>query len=112
MATVAAIIGAKLPADAAEDSFDMLPSLLGKDSVPVRPYLITQAFGGVKTLSIRRGNWKYLDHPGSGGNRYENNPELKPFIIPENAPVAPLSFTIWKLTMVRQKIFITSAKIL
>ena len=30
MATVAAIIGAKLPADAAEDSFDMLPSLLGK----------------------------------------------------------------------------------
>jgi len=89
MATVAAIIGAKLPADAAEDSFDMLPALLGKESVPVRPYLITQAFGGVKTLSIRRGNWKYLDHPGSGGNRYENNPELKPFIIPENAPGAP-----------------------
>jgi len=62
---------------------------LVRESVPVRPYLITQALGGVRTLSIRRGNWKYLDHPGSGGNRYENNHELKPFIIPENAPGAP-----------------------
>ena len=89
MATVAVIIGADLPNDAAEDSFNLLPALLGKDSGPIRPYLLEQAFSGSRTLSIRRGNWKYLDHPGSGGNRYENNPELKPFILPDTAPGAP-----------------------
>ena len=55
MATVAAIIGADLPKDAAEDSFNLLPALLGKDSGPIRPYLLQQAFGGSRTLSIRRG---------------------------------------------------------
>jgi arylsulfatase A len=89
MATIAAIVGAELPANAAEDSFNMLPVWLGKGTGPIRPYLLQQAFGGVRTLSIRRGPWKYLDHTGSGGNAYEQNPELKPFILPETAPGAP-----------------------
>jgi arylsulfatase A-like enzyme len=88
MATCAAVVGADLPRDAAEDSFDLLPALLGRDTAPVRPYLLQQAFGA-QYLSIRRGNWKYLDHTGSGGNRYENKPELKPFILPDTAPGAP-----------------------
>jgi arylsulfatase A len=89
MATVAAIVGADLPDDAAEDSFNMLPVLLGEDNGPIRPYLLQQAFGGPRYLAIRRGNWKYLDHAGSGGNRYENDPELEPFILPDTAPGAP-----------------------
>jgi arylsulfatase A-like enzyme len=89
MATVAAITGADLPKDAAEDSFNMLPALLGRDSSPIRPYLLQQAFSGSRTLAIRRGNWKYLHHTGSGGNRYENNPELMPFMLPDTAPGAP-----------------------
>jgi arylsulfatase A-like enzyme len=89
MATVAAITGADLPKDAAEDSFSLLPALLGKDNGPIRPYLLEQAFGGPRTLSIRRGNWKYLDHPGSGGNRYDSNPELKSFFRPDTTPGAP-----------------------
>jgi arylsulfatase A len=89
MATVASIIGAKLPDSAAEDSFNLLPALLGQDRAPIRPYLLTQAFSGARTLSIRRGPWKYLDHPGSGGNRYDNNPELKKFALPDAAPNAP-----------------------
>lgn len=88
MATVASIIGAKLPDSAAEDSFNLLPALLGEDRAPIRPYLLMQAFSGARTLSIRRGPWKYLDHPGSGGNRYENNPELKKFALPDAAPNA------------------------
>jgi arylsulfatase A len=56
---------------------------------PIRTYLLTQAFSGARTLSIRRGPWKYLDHPGSGGNRYDNNPELKKFALPDAAPNAP-----------------------
>ena len=70
MATVAAIIGTDLPRDAAEDSYNLLPALLGEAGGAPRPYLLQQAFGGARFLSIRRGHWKYLDHPGSGGNRY------------------------------------------
>jgi arylsulfatase A-like enzyme len=83
------MIGAKLPDNAAEDSFNMLPAWLGEDPSPIRPYLLQQAFGGQRTLSIRRGDWKYLDHTGSGGNRYENDPGLKPFVLPDSAPDAP-----------------------
>ncbi len=89
MATVAAIIGEPLPDNAAEDSFSMLPAWLDERHAPIRPYLLQQAFGGARTLSIRRGDWKYIDHVGSGGNRYENDPGLKPFIVPESAPEAP-----------------------
>lgn len=88
MATLAAITGVDLPRDAAEDSFNLLPVLEGKATAPIRPYLLTQAFAGAKTLSIRRGDWKYLDHRGSGGNRYDSN-GLKPFALPEAAPEAP-----------------------
>jgi len=88
MSTIAAITGAELPRDAAEDSFNLLPVLDGTATAPVRPYLLTQAFAGKSTLAIRRGHWKYLDHRGSGGNRYDSG-ELKPFALPDNAPDAP-----------------------
>jgi arylsulfatase A-like enzyme len=87
MATVAAITGAELPRAAAEDSFDLLPALEGKASAPLRPYLLTQAFGGAGTLSIRRGNWKLIDHPGSGGNNYDQG-GMKPYALPDTAPGA------------------------
>ncbi len=88
MATVAAVVGADLPDEAAEDSFNMLPVLLGAADSPVRPYLLEQAFGGERWLSIRRGNWKYLDHQGSGGNNYDNL-LLKPFAVKDTEPDAP-----------------------
>jgi arylsulfatase A len=88
MATIATITGAKLPNDAAEDSFNLLPALEGKVANPIRPYLLTQAFGGKRTLSIRRGPWKYIDHRDSGGNNYDKG-ELMPFAVPDTAPDAP-----------------------
>ena len=88
MATLAAITGFELPRDSAEDSFDLLPVLDGKAKEPIRPYLLTQAFAGAKTLSIRLGNWKYLDHRGSGGNRYDTG-ALKAFALSDTDPVAP-----------------------
>ncbi len=88
MATVAAIVGTELPDDAAEDSFNMLPALLGEPAAPIRPYLLTQAFRGARSLSIRRGAWKYLDHIGSGGNNYASG-ELKSFALPDTARDAP-----------------------
>jgi arylsulfatase A len=89
MATVAAVVGAELPDDAAEDSFDLLPALLGRDTAPIRPYLLEQSFLGARTISIRQGAWKYLDHAGSGGNDYERSPGLKPYLIADTAPGAP-----------------------
>ncbi len=89
MATVAAIVDAHLPDHAAEDSFNMLPAWLDASAPPIRTYLLTQSFGGSRTLAIRQGEWKYLDHAGSGGNRYENDPGLKPFLRPDAAPDAP-----------------------
>lgn len=89
MATLAAVVGAELPSDAAEDSYNMLPAWLGQDTGPIRPYLLQQAFRGPSSLSIRKGKWKYLDHTGSGGNAYDKDPSLKPYDLPETAPGAP-----------------------
>ncbi|MEX0321731.1 MAG: arylsulfatase [Puniceicoccaceae bacterium] len=86
MATFAAITGYSLPNDAAEDSFDVLPVLLGTDDAPVRPYTIHQTIK--LALSIRQGDWKYLDHRGSGGNNYRSA-RLEPFVLEETAPDAP-----------------------
>jgi arylsulfatase A len=88
LATVAAILGVELPRESAEDSFSLLPAFEGSATAPLRPYLLTQAFRGKSTLSIRRGNWKYLDHSGSGGNRYDSG-ELKQFALPDAASDAP-----------------------
>lgn len=90
MATVAEIVAADLPRDSAEDSFSMLPVLLGSEpSEPIRPYLLQQGFGGKRYLAIRRGKWKYLAHQGSGGNNYDNHRMLQGYRLPENAPAAP-----------------------
>lgn len=88
MATVAAITDAELPRDAAEDSFNLLPALEGKATEPIRPYLLTQAFAGARTLTIRHDHWKYIDHCGSGGNNYDKG-EMKPYALPELDPDAP-----------------------
>lgn len=87
--TAAELVEAKVPDDAAEDSFSLLPVLLGGDDKPIRPYLLQQAFAGKKDLAIRRGKWKYLAHKGSGGNNYEIHPELKKYALPDTAPTAP-----------------------
>jgi arylsulfatase A-like enzyme len=87
MATCAAIVGAELPNDAAEDSYDFLPVLLGRQGdEPVRRYTLHQTIS--LALAIRRGPWKYLDHRGSGGNNYRSD-QLRPFALPEKAPDAP-----------------------
>lgn len=87
MATLAAVTGAELPDYAAEDSFNLLPALQGITE-PIRPYMLTQAFGGSRTLSIRRGSWKYIDHVKSGGNNYESK-LLKPFARADAADDTP-----------------------
>ncbi|WP_169977803.1 sulfatase family protein [Tautonia rosea] len=90
MATCAEIVGTPLPNDAAEDSYSMLPVLLGTcGEEPIREYLLQQTIS--LDLSIRRGPWKYLDHTGSGGNDYERPGPwgMKDYALPETDPDAP-----------------------
>jgi arylsulfatase A-like enzyme len=63
-ATVADVLGVKLPDDAAEDSFSLLPILEGKEA-PVRAHAVNTSISGVPAL--RLGHWKYIAGPGSGG---------------------------------------------
>jgi len=87
-ATIASIVGYKLKDEDATDSYDMLPAMLGiqDENKPIRPYLLTQSFRG--EFQIRQGNWKYLDHKGSGGNNYYETVYLSKYILPENEPNA------------------------
>jgi len=88
-ATCAAIIGAELPDKAAEDSYNMLPALLGEADGQIRPYMISQTVSNA--LAIRRGPWKYLDHKGSGGNNYNRGGDwgMKRYALPDTDPGAP-----------------------
>ena len=89
MATCAALVNADLPDDAAEDSFDLLPALLGEqpEDQPIRTHTLHQT--NRLELAIREGQWKYLDHRGSGGNDYEKDEDLHPYALPETEPDAP-----------------------
>lgn len=88
-ATVASIVGYNLNDEDATDSFDMLPEMLGlQDGLKsIRPHMLTQSFRGA--FQIRQGNWKYLDHSGSGGNNYDEKEFLKKYVLPETAIGAP-----------------------
>ena len=86
MATCAAITGASLPGNAAEDSFNILPVLLGEARKPVRDHTLHQTMS--LALAIRSGEWKYLDHKGSGGNNYQRG-HLKEYALPDTAPDTP-----------------------
>jgi len=90
MATLAAVVDFPVPNDAAEDSFCMLPALLGTDGdIPIRPYLLQQGFVPRESLAIRQGKWKFLAHQGSGGNDYRANAMLHDFQLPDKNPDAP-----------------------
>lgn len=87
MATFAALVESELPDKAAEDSFNFLPVFLGAESpAPIRPYTLHQTIR--LDLAIRRGPWKYLDHKGSGGNRYDRK-GLEQYALPNTTPEAP-----------------------
>lgn len=64
LATFAEILGETLPDDAGEDSFSLVSLLKGNED-PVRETSVSCSISGVPGL--RRGDWKYIAAPGSGG---------------------------------------------
>jgi arylsulfatase A-like enzyme len=60
MATMASLLGEKLPNDAGEDSFDISPLLRGeKPAQPIRNGMVHVNYGSY-TLAIRDGDWKLI----------------------------------------------------
>jgi arylsulfatase A-like enzyme len=63
--TLADILGAKLPDNAGEDSFSLVPLLKGADK-PIRPHAVSCA--AIGTPGVRRGDWKFI--PGTKPELY------------------------------------------
>jgi hypothetical protein len=65
MATVAEILGVKLPDTAAEDSISFLKTLVSSDAQPQREVIVHHSVTGA--FAIRKGTWKLEFCPGSSG---------------------------------------------
>jgi len=75
ISTFAAIVGEDLPSGAGEDSYNMLPVLMGKNREPVRTDLVSKAWYKDK-LAIRSGDWKLIPFRDGGGIfKFEDVPE-------------------------------------
>ena len=64
-ATAAEIVGHRLPRNAAEDSYSLLPALLGRAGKPIREAIVHHSSAGM--FAIRQGEWKLVLGRGSGG---------------------------------------------
>ncbi len=74
MATCAEIVGAKLPDGAGEDSYSILPALLGTaGGKPIREAVIHHSIEG--TFAVRQGPWKLVLGRGSGGWSSQGSPQ-------------------------------------
>jgi arylsulfatase A-like enzyme len=73
LATAASIVGAKLPDNAGEDSFDLLPVLRSPSlSTPIRPITILQGDTQDNALAVRSGRWKYIEsRDGKGETQHQ-----------------------------------------
>ena len=65
LATMADLLGERLPDDAGEDSVSLLPALLGRDRAPLREAVVHHSIHGA--FAIRQGAWKLAFATGSGG---------------------------------------------
>lgn len=65
-ATFADLTGKSVPAGGASDSYSFYPQLTGKGNAQTaRPPIVMRSANG--TMMIRSGDWKLIDHLGSGG---------------------------------------------
>jgi arylsulfatase A len=77
LATVAVVVGAKLPDDAGEDSYNILPVMRGdKPDKPIREAIVHHSGDG--TLAIRQGPWKLALALGSHGFSIPRDIKPKP----------------------------------
>jgi arylsulfatase A-like enzyme len=65
LATAASLVGAAVPEDAGEDSYDLSADLFETATGPIREATVHHSING--SFSIRQGKWKLELCPGSGG---------------------------------------------
>jgi arylsulfatase A-like enzyme len=75
MATCAGLLDAKLPANAGEDSVNLLPAFFGKYQGPLREAVVYNSIEG--NFGIQQGSWKLELCPGSGGWGSPKDPMAK-----------------------------------
>jgi arylsulfatase A len=69
LSTVAEMLNVKLPDDAGEDSFSILPQLLGKPATgPVRTMTFIQGDTDDRVIAVRSGQWKLIE-TGNGKDK-------------------------------------------
>jgi len=76
MGTAAEVVNYKLPNNAGEDTFSMLPAMLGKKGKPIREAVVHHSNQGM--FGIRQGDWKLEFGLGSGGFSDPRTEEPKP----------------------------------
>ena len=76
MATLAGVLGAELPENAAEDSVDMLPALQGKPGMRRSTPTVHQAASG--KFAIRQGDWVFINAPSGNDNGKGEPDSLRP----------------------------------
>ena len=82
MATVAAMLDQPLPPNTAEDSYNILPVLMGKSyDDPIREATVHHSING--SFAIRQGKWKLIQCAGSGGWSKPNNQQAIKEGLPE-----------------------------
>jgi arylsulfatase A-like enzyme len=79
-ATVAEIVGARVPANAGEDSFSFLNNLTGRGTSG-RDAIVHHTIAGA--FALRQGPWKLALCPGSGGWSAPRDPEARKQGLPE-----------------------------
>ncbi|MBN13023.1 MAG: arylsulfatase, partial [Opitutaceae bacterium] len=62
LASIATLAGAKIPDDAALDSYNVIDALLGKPGAEGRDHLVQQDNGKGNNYGLRVGNWKLQRH--------------------------------------------------
>jgi arylsulfatase A len=66
LATMAALVNKENMAKETQDSYNLLPAIMGRTEKPIRDHLIIAA-ANRKHLSIRKGPWMYIPAQGGGG---------------------------------------------
>ena len=85
MPTCAALFNHRLPANAAEDGYSILPLLLGEaQEKPLREATVHHSVNGM--FAIRRGDWKLIEGDTSGDYRKGHNALAKAATLPEFDP--------------------------
>jgi hypothetical protein len=68
MATAASLVDYGLPEDAGEDSYSILPALVGEPcEPPLRGEIVHNSIQG--NFAIRQGEWVFIDSPSGDANR-------------------------------------------